>query len=175
MATGSFKTALKRIPPTVAALIFAVIVLAVAGYYIAQRQEPTVNPNEAVDPNDPDALALGKRVDYALPVARVVDGIAEDTGADLLEFPAIAGEIWLNLPVVFTVRIDGTYNLFINDFGGEQLYEVWIPPQYLEKGEIPLRLDGNIFGPGQYHIEIIEETADSVSTLVAEASFRITE
>ena len=167
-----------RFPKTVALLAFALIVIAAGIFYIVERKEqtPTVSEQPSFQSaTDEEIMAqLADRVEYALPIARIVDGIVEE-GSETLEVPTTKGQITFNIDPEFPQRIDARYLITIEEYGGEELYGVWIPDVYLERGNIPLNLDGKIFVPGKYRIEVTEEGSDSVSTAVAEAMFEILE
>ena len=115
-----------------------------------------------------------EKVEYDLPLVAIVDGIVEEL-AETQTIAPTRGHIQFNVEVIFTVREDANYNIVIEEYGGEQLYQVWIPPQYLRAGSIPLNLDGKIFDSGKYRIEVLEEGTDSVSIAIAEGVFEVTE
>ncbi len=158
-----------RTPPTIAAVVIALIVLAVGGYFVARKQEPPM-PAQQEDMAS-DELQLPKEVEYALPLKRITGGSAQETIEPALEFPAVAATVTLNVERVFPLQTGASYTMFIR--GTEIGFEVWIPPNYLEEGTVPLRLDGTVFAPGDYRIEIVETTVDSVKTPVAETAFRV--
>jgi hypothetical protein len=163
-----------RMPIAILVGIFAVIILGVGAFYLWKRGQPA--PDAETTGGDSQTVAEAfQKVEYKLPIARVVDGTAEEMTEETLAFPTFTGEIVLWIDVTWPHVEDKNYNMIINDSEGEGLYKVWIPPQYLEEGKIPLRLNGSMFGVGGYAIEVLEEGADSVSTLVAESQFRINE
>jgi hypothetical protein len=155
-----------------AVAVIAVFILAVGGIYIANRQEPEVEPVES----EPSLDELQQPVEaHSLPIAAVIDGIAEDTGEPVPEYSVSNGELRLVIDIDFLDRIDATYELTIQDFGGEELWRLLIPNVYIEKGQLPVRLDTNVFSPGEYRIEIMQREADDLTTVVAESTFRLVE
>lgn len=161
-------------PITILVAIFAVIILGVGAFYYLKRGQP--GPETEMVQEDGDTISDAfKKVEYKLPLALVADGVAEETTDAMLEFPSFSGEIVLWIDATWNHRTDKNYNLIINDSAGKGLYKVWIPPQYIEQGDIPLTLNGSLFEAGDYAIEIFEEGADSVSTTVAVSAFRIQE
>jgi hypothetical protein len=158
-----------RTPPTIAAVIIALAVLGVGGYFVAQRQEP---PMPAAEDLTSDEFDVPKDVEYALPITHIVGGVRNETAPPSLEFPTASGTVSLNVERVFPLETGASYTMFIR--GGPTDYEIWIPPNYLEEGTIPVRLDGKVFPPGDYRVEIVQAAADSVKTMVAETVFRIT-
>jgi len=159
--------------------VFALVIIAAGVFYISQRdksEEPEVVDVETpTDPNDIDvSMFQTEKVEYDLPIVAIVDGVVEEL-ADVRTIPPTRGQIQFNVDVTFTVREDANYNIIIEEYGGEQLYQVWIPPQYLSAGSIPLNLDGKVFDSGKYRIEVLEEGTDSVSTAIAEGVFEVVE
>jgi hypothetical protein len=91
-----------------AVAVIAVFILAVGGIYIANRQEPEVEPVES----EPSLDELQQPVEaHSLPIAAVIDGIAEDTGEPVPEYSVSNGELRLVIDIDFLDRIDATYEL----------------------------------------------------------------
>jgi hypothetical protein len=179
MSMQSPQEGASRKPWTIGVAVLAVVIVVVGAVLISQRQKSeTTVPDKSVLselPEDFDLESLqAKKVEYDLACTRIVNGIVEKP-AEKLEFPEASGLITLNVDVVFPFRDDADYNMIIEEYRGEKLYKVWIPPRYLRAGTIPLNLDGETFGPGTYRIEVTEEGSDSVSIAVAESMFEVTE
>jgi hypothetical protein len=158
-----------RTPPTIAAVVIALAVLGVGGYFVAQRQEPPM-PEDA-EQIITDEGEIPKDVEYKLPMNKIVGGVTHEHADPSLEFPATSATVALMVEPVFSLLPDANYTMFVR--GDSIAYEIWIPPNYLQEGLVPVRLDGKVFPPGNYRVEIVEVTADSVKSAVAETVFRI--
>ena len=168
-----------RAPRTIAVLALALLIVAAGAFFFIQRQKSDTPSSDVSTlshlPDDFDIEALNAaKVESDLGGTRIIDGIVEET-AETLEFPKTSGQITLNVDVVFPFGADTEYNMIIEQYHGEKMYKVWIPPQYLDAGSIPLNLDGKIFGPGKYRIEIVEMGSDSVIVAIAESMFEVLE
>ncbi len=168
-----------RGPRTIAVLVLLVLILVAGAVFIIQRQKSDTPPSDVSTlsnlPDDFDIESLrANRVEYNIGGTRIIDGIVEEA-AETLEFPKTTGQITLYVDVVFPFGGDSEYNMIIEEYHGEKLFRVWIPPRYLDEGSIPLNLDGKTFGPGKYRIEIVEQDADSVIVAIAESMFEVLE
>jgi hypothetical protein len=177
MTIESPQNAPSRGPLTIVVLALAVVILVVGVVYMMQRQKSDTTEESSLSslPEDFDLSSLqADKVEYELESTRIIDGIVEEA-SEALEFPKTSGQITLNVDVAFPFREDAEYNMIIEEYHGEKLFKVWIPPQYLDAGSIPLNLDGKIFGPGVYRVEVTEEGSDSVTVAVAESMFEVTD
>jgi hypothetical protein len=166
-----------RGPLTIVVLALVVVILVVGVVYMMQRQKSDTTDESRLStlPEDFDVSSLqADKVEYELASTRIIDGIVEEA-SETLEFPKTNGQITLNVNVDIPFRTDVEYNMIIEEYHGEKLYKVWIPPRYLDAGSIPLNLDGKTFGPGAYRIEVTEEGSDSVAVAVAESMFEVTD
>ena len=179
MTMQSPQNASSRAPRTIAVLVLVVLILVAGAIFIIQRQKSDTPPSDVSAlsnlPDDFDIESLrANKVEYDIGGTRIIDGIVEEA-AETLEFPKTTGQITLYVDVVFPFTGDAEYNMIIEAYHGEKLFKVWIPPQYLAEGSIPLNLDGKTFGPGKYRIEIVEQDSDSVIVSIAESMFEVLE
>ena len=176
MNENSQKSGPPRIPRTVMLLIFAVLIIAVGAIYLSKRQVGSEEPVDTTTGSGELDLSqlTGETVEYTLGITHIVEGTSESE-METLEIPVTNAKIQLNIDVIFDRETGLRYGILVEEYKGEKLYAVWIPEHYMNQGVIPLNLDGKIFGPGKYRIEVSGVDPDSVAVPVAEGLFDITE
>lgn len=162
----------------------AIVVLAFAGYFMAQREAPTIDltedagaelPGTADGETDTEAeLDPVSPVVYDLHPVAVVDGIADDTSGSVPEFE-LSSNALLAIDLSMLDRIDAHYQMSILDDTGDEISRQSVLDSFLESDRMYLQIGEHVASPGEYRLEFMEMRSDGFSSVVAEVTFRLTQ
>ncbi|MDH3214950.1 MAG: hypothetical protein OEN01_01500 [Candidatus Krumholzibacteria bacterium] len=157
------------IPTTIVAAGIALAFVVIGAFFLTRDDMSDV---QVAEWGSTDNGGHGNRF-YEVPLARIEAGIAEDNGRTAPEIDVSTGAALLVVPASFLDKVGSLYELFIYDFGGDEVWSDEVPHSFIEDGRMTIRLEARGLTPGKYTLQLIEIDSSGFSAAVAEAGFRI--